>query len=62
MGCRVKPGNDARETNVTPGNDALETQPGYDMDSYCKLSATKRNSPSEFATSNSTDFLPSFFN
>jgi hypothetical protein len=30
-------------------------------ESYCTLSATKRSSPSELATSNSTDFLPSFF-
>jgi hypothetical protein len=30
------------------------------LNPYCTLSATKRNSPSPFETSSSTDFLPSF--
>jgi hypothetical protein len=34
----------------------------FSSHNYCTLSATNRNSPSAFDTSNRTDFLPSFFN
>ena len=42
------------------GTPHLAPLAGRGEEPYCTLSATKRNSPSAFATSSSTDFLPSF--